>query len=86
MPEQRKKLTAWGVWVASRPLGTLEEAHLATGLSRSSVVRAKTKRMSRPVARLLSKFSRGAVSEDDIAKTDDEERREAKRRRARAAA
>lgn len=70
MSDKRVRLTAFGRWVRKQPYGVLERAARETGLSRISVVRAQKKLMSTDVAILLSGFTRGAVSVDEIAKSD----------------
>jgi hypothetical protein len=60
--------TAWGRWVRTQPTGVLSRAQEKTGLSWTTIFRAKTHRVNRATARLLSKFARGAFHPDDIAR------------------
>lgn len=67
MHENEGELTAFGRWLKGQPKGALSEAHRRTKLAWSTVCDARKKRMSREVARKLSRFTRGEVSVDDIA-------------------
>lgn len=66
MTEGNGEETAWGRWVKTQPVGVLSRAQEKTGLSWTTVFRAKTHRVNKPTARLLAKFARGAFHADDI--------------------
>lgn len=68
MQESQDTETAWGTWVRAQPKGVLTRAMRATGLSWSSVNKAKKRLVTRDVAEALAKFTRGAVKARDLVK------------------
>lgn len=58
--------TAWARWVRTQPTGVLTDACRKTGLSWTTIMRAKRKRVNSATAKILSKYTRGAVSFDDL--------------------
>ena len=60
--------TAWGAWVRTQPKGILTRAMRETGLSWSSVTKAKTRLVTRDVAETLARFTRGAVKASQLVK------------------
>lgn len=67
MQEERGE-TAWGAWVRTQPKGVLTRAMRATGVSWSSVNKAKHSLVTRDVAEALAKFTRGAVKARELVK------------------
>lgn len=64
----KKPLTAFGQWLGEQPRGTQSRAMMSTGLAYTTVLAAKTRRMTREVAEILSGFTGGAVAIGDIEK------------------
>lgn len=71
-------LTAWGKWVESQPKGVISDAMRETGLAWSTVHKARFKLVMPDVAKLLSRFTGGAVKAADIARTVKRKRGKAK--------
>lgn len=70
-------LTAFGRWARGQPRGVLSKAVLATGLAYTTVLTAKTRRVTRDVAELLSGFTRGEVSIAELERPQPRNRRAA---------
>lgn len=83
-----RELTAWGIWVAEQPkeARALTTAMEETGVSWTTVNKARYERVSEEVARALSAFTNGQVEAKDIAKPGRRYRITRRRRLARRAA
>jgi len=68
MPGTKGPKTAFGEWVDSQPRGALSDAQRETGLAWSTVCRACHALVTPDVAKLLSRFTRGAVSRASLEK------------------
>jgi len=75
MSRTTQELTPFGLWLQEQPRGVQSAAVLATGLAYTTILAAKTRRVTAEVARLLSHFTKGAVGIADMEKAQPRNRR-----------
>lgn len=66
--EEAPPLTAWGAWLRTQPEGTLTRAWRRTGLSWTTVNKAKRRLVTHESAVELARFARGAFKVSDMTK------------------